>query len=70
LDRYELNKDGYCKDVSHCEEKEGVACKKCKKEWIDNDVHNYCYNTIFGCIRAYQRGCPKCEDPKYFIFLY
>ena len=67
-DGYELNEDGYCKDVSHCEEKEGDVCKKCKKEWIDMDVHNYCYNSIFGCIRSYQRGCLKCDDPNDLYF--
>ena len=62
LDGYELNEEGYCVDFDHCEEKEGDSCKKCKKEWIDNDVHYYCYNSIFGCIRSYNRGCLKCED--------
>ena len=66
LDGYVVGEEGYCIDVGHCEKKEGEICTKCKKEWVENDfVHYYCYNSVFGCIRSYKRGCLKCEDLEY-----
>ena len=63
LDGYVVGEEGYCIDVDHCEEKEGDICAKCKKIWPEHDdVHYYCYNSVFGCVRTYNRGCLKCEN--------
>ena len=67
LDGYTVGEDGYCIDVNHCEKKEGEICTKCKKEWVDFENHYYCYNSVFGCIRSYNRGCLKCEDLEYLF---
>ena len=63
MDGYVVGEEGYCIDVDHCEEKEGDICAKCKKIWPEHDdVHYYCYNSVFGCVRTYNRGCLKCEN--------
>ena len=68
LDGYIVGEDGYCIDVNHCEKKEGEICNKCKKERDENGyAHYYCYNSVFGCIRSYNKGCLKCEDLNYLF---
>ena len=63
LDGYEVGEEGYCIDVGHCEKKEGDICAKCETEYYNHGLVNYyCYNSIFGCIRTYIKGCLKCEN--------
>ena len=63
LDGYELGEEGYCIDVSHCEIKEDEECKKCVTEYFNHGgVHYYCYNSVFGCIKFFSKGCLKCEN--------
>ena len=63
LEGYKLLDEGYCVDEEHCEIKDGDTCKKCITKYFNyGDVNYYCYNSVFGCIRFFTKGCLKCEN--------
>ena len=62
LDGYELNNEGYCVDVSRCEQKdENGNCIKCLDDDL-NDERYYCANSIYGCVQTFLDNCLKCDN--------
>jgi hypothetical protein len=61
LDGYELDENGLCVDIIHCEERnEDGSCKQCIKD--EDTYYFYCSNTMFGCIETYDYYCLECND--------
>ena len=61
LDGYELDENGLCVDIIHCEEKnEDGSCKRCIKD--EDTYYFYCSNKMFGCIETLDYYCLECND--------
>ena len=58
---FDLQEEGFCKNVDSCEEEKEGICIKCK-DLDKSSLNGICVNNIFGCIETVNRNCLRCDD--------
>ena len=61
IDGYEINEEGFCVDMTNCEEKKDGKCMKCNSEKSEKGYY-YCSNDVFGCIEGHYENCIRCNN--------